>query len=638
MALPMASFINPTVAPTASQPASIDQFARAQEAGYRTGQSLGGNLENAVKGYTEGRQTAQTNTINQQTIEANEQLKIQREIQMETQRLNQEAARLQLEKTTKEMNDANLQKAQDLERMNKLSRAQTEAAKLERDAKIAGKQSAIDAILNDPAADKSKILDPSFSDYWAANPQQLAIALKSPEIWTGLSTEQKRAWSGKKLTSMDTPGGASDQYDKARSFAMKDANVKLAYNKALAANPGISPSVFIAGYTYEPVIDETKIAGAETAPSNYRVFFKGKEWGVLPKSSIDALNAAQQMGLAGEMTQDDVIAQGGVGIDGAPTSSTSSSVTTKDVVSGPPAPISRARQYGIDARRMAGDMPLPIVGISPNAISRGVSQLGDIAGVAADFGKGLLGIEDAPAADNAAVDLIAKKQAEIEAKLAAKAPGSTGGVYSRMVEGASPVAEQGSGGGVEGGGNIPAPIRAERPSVNPISSVPENIRRHADTKGAEAVTKNKELKDLPALVKALAVTESRGGLLNRSKTGVEGPLQVTRATTREMGFDPDKPEDDAKAGAKYIALQLKRFGTIPLAAVAYNAGPGVAARARALAGSTDWPSIKSALQYMVQQGELSKEKYNEELATYPDRLIANLHLFVDPKDPILTLV
>lgn len=47
------------------------------------------------------------------------------------------------------------------------------------------------------------------------------------------------------------------------------------------------------------------------------------------------------------------------------------------------------------------------------------------------------------------------------------------------------------------------------------------------------------------------------------------------ATARGMGLtDPFDPVQAIPAAGRYLGLQLRRFGSIPLALAAYNAGPG----------------------------------------------------------------
>jgi hypothetical protein len=59
-----------------------------------------------------------------------------------------------------------------------------------------------------------------------------------------------------------------------------------------------------------------------------------------------------------------------------------------------------------------------------------------------------------------------------------------------------------------------------------------------------------------------------------SSAGAIGLAQLMPGTARELGVDPWDPEQNLRGGARYFRQQLDRFGTVPLALAAYNAGPG----------------------------------------------------------------
>ena len=58
-----------------------------------------------------------------------------------------------------------------------------------------------------------------------------------------------------------------------------------------------------------------------------------------------------------------------------------------------------------------------------------------------------------------------------------------------------------------------------------------------------------------------------------STAGAKGLLQVMPPTAAELRLDPDRPETNVLAGARYLKLMLTRFGSTNLALAAYNAGP-----------------------------------------------------------------
>ena len=80
------------------------------------------------------------------------------------------------------------------------------------------------------------------------------------------------------------------------------------------------------------------------------------------------------------------------------------------------------------------------------------------------------------------------------------------------------------------------------------------------------------------LLRAVAWTESRGHQNAVSPKGALGVMQLMPSTAAEMGVDPLDPEANLNGGARYLARQLSRFQSVPLALAAYNAGPGAVLR------------------------------------------------------------
>ena len=90
----------------------------------------------------------------------------------------------------------------------------------------------------------------------------------------------------------------------------------------------------------------------------------------------------------------------------------------------------------------------------------------------------------------------------------------------------------------------------------------------------EAITAVAKKYDLePALVAALVEQESGGNPNAISRAGAIGLMQLMPKTARGLGVNPFDPVQNMEGGAKYIKLQLDRFGNLPDALVAYNAGP-----------------------------------------------------------------
>lgn len=83
----------------------------------------------------------------------------------------------------------------------------------------------------------------------------------------------------------------------------------------------------------------------------------------------------------------------------------------------------------------------------------------------------------------------------------------------------------------------------------------------------------------PKLLHALIIVESAYDPSAVSPAGAAGLTQLMPGTARELGvtnrFDI---KANLRGGARYLALQIARFGDLRLALAAYNAGPGRVAR------------------------------------------------------------
>ncbi len=80
------------------------------------------------------------------------------------------------------------------------------------------------------------------------------------------------------------------------------------------------------------------------------------------------------------------------------------------------------------------------------------------------------------------------------------------------------------------------------------------------------------------LLRAVAWTESRGRQDAVSPKGALGIMQLMPGTAAELGVNPLDPDANVHGGARYLARQLVRFQSLPLALAAYNAGPGAVLR------------------------------------------------------------
>jgi soluble lytic murein transglycosylase-like protein len=79
----------------------------------------------------------------------------------------------------------------------------------------------------------------------------------------------------------------------------------------------------------------------------------------------------------------------------------------------------------------------------------------------------------------------------------------------------------------------------------------------------------------PELVHSVAKAESGYQVDAVSRKGAIGLMQLMPGTAAEMNADPRNPQQNADAGAKYLAdLLVKYGGDVAKAVAAYNAGPG----------------------------------------------------------------
>lgn len=86
----------------------------------------------------------------------------------------------------------------------------------------------------------------------------------------------------------------------------------------------------------------------------------------------------------------------------------------------------------------------------------------------------------------------------------------------------------------------------------------------------------------PGLLEAVAWQELRGRMDAVSNKGARGVMQLMPGTAAELGVNSNDFADNVRGGALYLKRQIDRFGSVPLALAAYNAGPGAVIRHRGI--------------------------------------------------------
>ncbi|NLC55616.1 MAG: lytic transglycosylase domain-containing protein [Armatimonadetes bacterium] len=132
----------------------------------------------------------------------------------------------------------------------------------------------------------------------------------------------------------------------------------------------------------------------------------------------------------------------------------------------------------------------------------------------------------------------------------------------------------------------PAPVEAaiatgDPPPLSPPPRWAEPAAdAHAETQGAAAVIAAALRHGVdPTLAAAVARAESGFNPRAVSAAGAQGLMQLMPDTAQALGVaDPFDAVQNADGGVRYLAEQLQRFGDVPRALAAYNAGPSRVAR------------------------------------------------------------
>ena len=123
-----------------------------------------------------------------------------------------------------------------------------------------------------------------------------------------------------------------------------------------------------------------------------------------------------------------------------------------------------------------------------------------------------------------------------------------------------------------------AAMRAARPTVafrDVLRAASQRWSAPSNTRFDAAIARAAEAAGIEAsLLKAVVAAESGFNPNAVSPAGARGLTQLMPGTAAALGVgDPFDPESNLFGGARYLRQQLDRFGSLPLALAAYNAGP-----------------------------------------------------------------
>jgi len=111
----------------------------------------------------------------------------------------------------------------------------------------------------------------------------------------------------------------------------------------------------------------------------------------------------------------------------------------------------------------------------------------------------------------------------------------------------------------------------------------------------------------PELLYAVIEQESRFVNVAVSPKGAAGLMQLMPATQATFGVaDPFDPERNVTTGAKFLRSLISRFGELPLALAAYNAGPETVARC---GGIPDIPETRNYVSRIMARYAMLKESH-----------------------------
>ncbi|WP_235890902.1 lytic transglycosylase domain-containing protein [Martelella alba] len=114
-------------------------------------------------------------------------------------------------------------------------------------------------------------------------------------------------------------------------------------------------------------------------------------------------------------------------------------------------------------------------------------------------------------------------------------------------------------------------IKTSIPTADVQTAIEETALRYAGNTGLRKT--GLSVTDWMALFSANIAIESNYRQSSISHVGAIGLGQLMPETAAHLGVDPHDPKQNLDGSARYLLMQLDRFGSKELALAAYNAGP-----------------------------------------------------------------